>query len=310
MGFIKFKLVIVYSILLLLVQISFVSCETNLKELTVKSDFELNKKTNFLITRKKNDGKSGASGLFTETSVSLVVESIDNGRLKGSWLYGGTVLVGAESEMIGSEEQEIINIYEGLNFSIEIHEGKVSLLNYESIRRDLELLFLKVYRIDQESDESGMYQRISNMFKAKASTSESLLNSFFPEIPLFFSSINETYVNNQVSVLDSIQSPYQPSFIDIVSTINIEKIDNEYEILRRDSISQDVLNEQMKLYMNEMFGEQAKNIPFSQMPKFNYTASYVIWLNEDKEFLELEKSMFLSNGGNDMSNSLTITKRD
>lgn len=310
MGFIKFKVVVVYSVLLLFVQLGFVSCENNVNELTVKSDFEENKKTNLLITRKKNDGKSGASGLFTETSVSFMVESIDDGSLKGNWLYGSTALVGAESEMIGSEEQEIINIYEGLSFSIEVDKGKVNLLNYESIRRDLELLFLKVYRIDKASDESGMYQRISNMFKAKASTSESLLNSFFPEIPLYFKAINETYINNQVTVLDSIQSPYQASFIDIVSTISIEKIDSEYEILRRDSISQELLNEQMKLYMDEMFGEQAKNIPFSQMPKFNYTASHVIWLNEDREFLELEKSMFLSNGGNDMSNSLTITIKD
>lgn len=277
------------------------SCSGELNEVQIESLVNEQGSHELVVSRKKEAGQGGA-GMYTETQVNLSAKQKGDALLF-NWIYGRTEALKGQ---VSPREQEIINVYEGMVFELEVKDQQIELLNYPAVRKELESLFLKAYRIDSVSDKSGMYAEVQQMFKSKASTSQSLLSSFFPEIPLLFTTLGSTLEHNSIVVTDSISSPYQQDVIHLISKVSIEKMEDEIEIIRTDSIPPAVLQEQLQKYIQNVFGDKAASIPFDQMPQFNYRAVYAYWLNDDAELNEVEKTMYISNGGRAMKNTIAV----
>lgn len=283
------------------------SCGTP-SSIKVASPFEEVQSYNLSVLRKKKEtGQQGMGELFTNTKVVFNSTGSEGGRVQGEWIYGKTVIEGANEQPLSPEEEEVINIYEGLSFKLKTNDSnKVELENFLEVRANLEALFFKVYGRDSVAEGSDMYQRIKGLFQVRANNSESLLENFFPEIPLFFSVINKDYKNNHIETTDSIESPYGGEFLKIVSSVEIEKDELGNVIIQTDSIPQEDLDFQLKEYVKATFGAQADQIPLDQFPQSKYQATTIIEVMNDEVLRSLENEKILSNGEREMVNTLTI----
>jgi hypothetical protein len=239
--------------------------------------------------------------LVTETLLSVNVLTINEESTTLEWRYGKSMILGNQVSKISADEQKAINIYEGIAFDLSVKvNGEILVQNYSAVRGELEALFLKLYGNDSLTAESEMYARVKRMFEIKAGTAELMLENFFPEISLLFSSVNEEFIVGSNLTLDSVANPYGGGYLDILSAITIANEEGEIVISKYDSIPQDVLESKVMDYLNEAYGPAAANIPKAQIPHSTYLINLEVILGDDnklqsvsteKQFTQGEKAM-------------------
>ena len=261
------------------------------------------------VERKKNGNtQAGMGDLYTKTTIKFEVNEVDGNSMTALWTYGPTKLEGTAVQ-ITPEEQEIINIYQGMIFKLDYSavKNRIQLKNFEEVRAQLEQLFFKVYGKDSISEGSEMYGRIKEMFKQRASSDVDLLENFFPEIPLLIGTIGQRYKHGESYSKDSIQSPYGPNFMNLVTSIEVEREEFGPVIYKVDSLRSADIDRELKSYMNTMFGDKAGEIPMGQFPRSKYQSTTIIELDEDENLRFLENEQLFSNGEEEQINSVSIS---
>ena len=289
MGFLKFDRKVVGSLSRIALVVLLHSCSGN-GELEVGSPFSEAGSYELSIERKKNgSAQAGMGDLFTKTKVSLEVENSGDHLIEGKWNYGATALEGGDVQ-ISAEEEAIINIYQGMVFDLvcDVELNKLTLNNYTEVRNQLEQLFFRVYGKDSITEGSEMYSRIKEMFNQRASNDHDLLENFFPEVPLFFGVIGKRFKHGELYSSDSIQSPYGPNFMTLVTSVEIEEEDLGPVIYKVDSLRSADIDQELRNYMNAMFGDRASEVPIDQFPRSRYQATTIIELDDDQNLRLLE----------------------
>lgn len=262
------------------------SCQGNAvkEEFTISSPFQQEGTYQLIIKRSKKDpGNSLLSESFvTETKVRVSVSSVTKDSTALRWIYGKSDIVGNYKFKASQQEQEAINMYEGIEFEV-ITKDKhsIHLKNYSAVRSKLENLFLTMYGSDSASTRSGMYAQVREMFNSQAQTPSLMLENFFPAIPLLFGSIGDAYQAGLLVKKDSIANPYGNGFLDMLSSIEIEEIEGEVLVKKFDSIPQDQLDEQILAYLKQQYGADADKIPIDQIPQSTYITTLEIQSNQE-----------------------------
>jgi len=246
--------------------------------------------------------------LVTETMLSVNVLVINADSMTLKWRYGKSIIVGDQGSKITKDEQKAINIYEGITFDLAVKEsGEIRVQNYQTVREELESLFLKLYGNDSLTAESEMYGRVKRMFEIKAGTAELMLENFFPEISLLFSSINEEFIVGSNLSLDSVANPYGAGYLDIISEITIVNVEDELIIAKYDSIPQDILDGKVMEYLNQVYGPAATDIPKEQIPHSTYLINLEVILSDDSKLQSVSTEKQFTQGEKAMVDVLEIT---
>lgn len=285
------------------------SCGTASKnEVSVKTPFSDAGQYNIKVQRSKKDPSNPLleANFITETPVVFDVTEKTDESLIGTWTYGKTVILGEQEKELRPEEQKVLNLYERLKFKLSITGNeKIHVENYSEVRKELEDLFLTIYGGDSVAEESEMYHKVKNLFEQKAGSPALLLENFFPEVTLLFGTIGMNYRVVSAKVLDTIQSPYGGGDLEVISEVEIEQDEDSFYIEKKDSISQEKIDQQMKSYLKSIYGDQSE-LAFDQMPKSKYSAKESVVLSEEEILQSIASQKQFSAGSNLLVNVLEV----
>lgn len=295
---------------LLLSMITIFSCTNqSLETVTTVTPFNREGHYDLKIRRSKKDPSNPvlSESLVTETILDVDVQSANQDSTYVKWKYGESIILGDHATKISEEEQKAINIYQGIEFDLIVKgNNQIHVKNYSAIRSDLERLFLNLYGNDSLTAESEMYARVKSMFESKAGTPGLMLENFFPEISLLFSTIGKGFNVDGNLTVDSIANPYGAGFMSIISEVKIENIEDDIVVSKFDSIPQEILDEKMLQYLNEVYGAAAANIPEDQMPKSTYLINLEVELSKDFQLLSVSSEKQFSQGKDAMVSVLEV----
>jgi hypothetical protein len=275
----------------------FIACNSG-NEVQIDNPFAAEGNYELEIIRTKDDYQGNRRGDYnTITKVNLVVKSINGNTANAELQYGATTVEGNRAAEITPDQLQMINVWEGLTIPLTIEDGVIALDDYMKAFSDVEQRFKTIYGFDTVAQESQMYQQFKQRFRELAKDEESILNNFIPEIPLFFGTVNKTYINNNVSSNDSIQSPYGEGYLKLVSQVSIFSEEDFTEVIERDTINEadivDARNNMIQQYAGnpQMDPQQLQNIPLVQ-----YVAEKSIILSSDGKLESIEEVKTFDNG--------------
>lgn len=266
----------------------------------VTQDFKVGSTYNYDVQRGKSDSrKPGSEDIKSSTAITFKVLSLQDNLRKCSWKYGKTIILRKGEKMdLPSQESEL---YEGLNVMFTINNGAmVELDNYEECRKFMDnavTLMLKSASSKSTDDES---RNIIEAMKASYDTPEKLVQTYCPEITVFFQLFGETINADSVTVYATeVVNPLGGPNFPGVNAIQLDTIMNNVATI---SVHQIISKEDLNAVITETFKELSKKMgkPFSpsDIPDFNTEAVTRYQFNIAKQILKdvmVEKTITTGN---------------
>lgn len=268
--------------------------------MVVKSPFVDGEPTDFILTRSKTNPSVDLSGMMV-TETAIRVNSSDSKSYE--WIYGKTEIVGMEDK-ISQEQQDMINMYEGISLSLSNSDQGLELDNYEEVKERLQSIFITLYGGDKLDRESEIFQRVEYMFAVRAANGSSLISAFFPEVTECFAVIGKTFNDKEDKGFGQVLSPYSDTFLASKSTVEFEN-EEVFSIYTRDSVPQDVLEKELLDYLTASYGPQASEM-MNMMPKSNLAVEREIELDENDVLKTVIQDQIITNDSQDMVSSLEL----
>lgn len=279
------------------------SCNSS-NSLTVENPFTEKGVYELEIMRKK-DGSNHEqeSQMYTTTKVTMDINSITDDETLINWSYGNTTLEGTGNRPVTQGEQEILDVYKGLNIDLKIKDGKVEIIDYATIYNKVEKLFLTMYGGDTLTENSEMYQQLKKAFQVGGENKVVFLENYFPEIPLFLNHINKSYKDGALYSTDSIESPFGFGHLDLITSIEVFNEDGIKEITKVDSIPRSEIKMAFKQYL-EMNNMAEKDN--GEFPPIKYSKESVITLQENSNLKYIESKVVFDDGRDIFVNSTRV----
>jgi hypothetical protein len=228
------------------------------------------------VRRGKSDSRQpGTEKIKSTTEVEFTVSSSKNSLKECSWNYGPTKIIGVNPDQIDDQTKKLVNTYEGLEVKLAIDKSGIiqELTNFDECKQHIENSFRVIYNSSPNRLSDDEIAKMMNAIKPTYATPEIFLQTYCPEIGLFFTLFGETINVGSVRVTHSeLPNPFGGrSFPAEVST----KVDGIEQDIATISVRQTIPEKDLTVIMRETMVELSKlsSKPFSdnEIPKMNVT---------------------------------------
>lgn len=260
-------------------------------KVTVTQDFQIGQQKNYDVLRGKIDSRRpGMENIKSSTDVAFVVLSKKDKYKECSWKYGKTKMIGIDESEIDEQTNKVLNIYEGLEVKFLIDDiGAVQeITNFEECKKYIESAFKIVYETGTQKYTQEQLSKMNNALKSTYASADMLVNTYCPELSVFFNMFGETIKVDSIYLSKSeLPNPFGGrSFPTDVKT-KTETVENG---IVKISVEQKIPKNDLNDIMKETFIELSKlsDKPFNEneVPKLNMTTTIYYTYDVTGKFLK------------------------
>jgi hypothetical protein len=223
-------------------------------KVAILQSFEVGKTYNYEVQRGKSDSRQpGSEKMKSSTEVHLSIESATGTLRKCVWKYGTTSLIGMSAD---PQTAKLLNLYEGMEVRFNLDEvGRIQeITNFEECKAYLEKASAVIYENSEIKPEK--WKQIQAMLANTYSTPEIMVNTYCPELTIFFTIFGENIEMDTTYVTQSeLSNPFGGKNFSTNVAMNLALLSDSIATI---AIEQTIPESSLNAIMKETFVEIAK----------------------------------------------------
>lgn len=258
----------------------------------------------------RSDGKLDSLGLFSITKVTFTVSPGEGGLLIGTWEYGETIANIPEVDQgISTLDKERMNIYKGLEiiFSMDTTGQLVELLNYQDCQHQLYERSKNAFPGGEMSQSER--EKVWSELRPTYSTPLMLLNSYFPEVMLYFGNHDQTLRPGEVQSSYCLNNRFLNG-VDLPAKcrVSYKKHDNNYAyIIYESKVSPEKIDTIVRTHYQALSKKFARSFDLNNLPVFEfYTNDQIRYDYLHNRIVFVESDLFVQAGDQFQINSIQL----
>ncbi|MEQ9376630.1 MAG: hypothetical protein RIG68_15695 [Imperialibacter sp.] len=188
-----------YNFLLIVI---FFSCTAapSQNEVSLTQSFAIGDTYQFEVKRGKEDSRNPASkGVFTVTSATATVSGAKKDERIVTFKYGESRIVGVVVPPEVAEQVKNQELYYGIEISLKVDsQGNfLGLSNYDEAKQQIGNAMIKMYERKGNKMEEAVFNQVRQQLAVTFDTEEKLLDTYFPELSLYFNAFGNSYIRDK-----------------------------------------------------------------------------------------------------------------
>ncbi|MEP1033073.1 hypothetical protein [Ekhidna sp.] len=233
--------------------------------------FNIGETYRFEIIRGNEDSRNPSSkDAFSITSASATVENGIDGNRIVKFQYGETRMVGIEMPPDVLEQFKSQDVYYGIELSLIVDSEGIfyELENYSSAKDQLEKAMMKIYT--GRSFDEATINKIKRQLATTYETEEKLIDTYFPELSIYFNAFGNTYTIGEVQQYEyETTNPFGGEPFPIQSKLELEEMDGMIAVIRgKETIRPDDLNRVLKSTFRKLAESNRQGFDEREIPEF------------------------------------------